>query len=115
MKIGNSAEKLAAPPVAAERTGAAEAGRAKAGGGAQGASPSSATGKAPEASAQVELSGTASKLLKGVSDEGSFDAAKVSRISEAITQGKFTVNAEAIADKLIANAQELVSRMSPTH
>jgi len=52
-------------------------------------------------------------MLESNSDEGSFDLAKVQRISQAIAQGKFTVNAENIADKLISNAQELVSRATP--
>jgi negative regulator of flagellin synthesis FlgM len=60
-----------------------------------------------EASAQVELSATA--LL---ASEGDFDAEKVSRIAQAISEGKFTVNAEVIADKLIANAGELLGRAS---
>ena len=115
MKIGNSADKVATPSVATERSAAAEAGRAKAGSSANGTAPSTTVSKKPEASAQVELSGAASTLLKGVPDEGSFDTAKVNRISDAISQGKYTVNADAIADKLIANAQELVDRMSPTH
>jgi len=41
-----------------------------------------------------------------------FDAEKVQRISEAIRDGKFTVNADAIADKLIANAQELLGAVA---
>jgi negative regulator of flagellin synthesis FlgM len=41
-----------------------------------------------------------------------FDSEKVNRIAQAIRDGKFTVNHEAIADKLIANAQELLSRSS---
>ena len=42
-----------------------------------------------------------------------FDAEKVERIAQAIRDGKFKVNAEAIADKLIANAQELLG--GPQH
>ncbi|MEJ6000004.1 flagellar biosynthesis anti-sigma factor FlgM [Paucibacter soli] len=108
MKIGNSPEMHAPAQVGTERSGAADAGRAQghAAGGAKKAGGS-------EASAHVALSSNASSLISGVSDEGSFDAAKVQRISQAIAEGKFSVNAEAIADKLIANAQEMVSRMSP--
>jgi negative regulator of flagellin synthesis FlgM len=62
-----------------------------------------------EASAQVALSPTAASMRAGAA-EGSFDAAKVERISQAIRDGKFQVNAEAIADKLIANAAELLGR-----
>lgn len=61
-----------------------------------------------EPSAKVELSDTVAKLAGG-QGEAVFDAAKVDRISAAIRDGRFTVNPEAIADKLIANAQELMS------
>lgn len=71
-----------------------------------------ATGAVPsEASAQVALSPAASLL---VGDNGAeFDAQKVARIAQAIRDGKFEVNAGAIADKLIANAQELLA--GPSH
>lgn len=103
MKIGNSPEMHASAHVGTERPAAANAGRTNANAGA----------KAPESSAQIELSSTASKLLSGVPDDGSFDAEKVARISQAIAEGSFKVNPEAIADKLLANAQEMVTRMSP--
>ena len=60
-----------------------------------------------EASAQVALSSAASSLGVSGADD-SFDAEKVQRIALAIREGRFEVNAEAIADKLIANAQELL-------
>jgi len=60
-----------------------------------------------EASAKVALSSAASSLAVGAADD-SFDAEKVARIAQAIRDGKFEVNPEAIADKLIANAQELL-------
>ncbi len=66
-------------------------------------------GAGGEASAQVALSPAASALA---ADDGSFDSAKVERIAQAIRDGKFEVNPEAIADKLIANAQELMGRKS---
>lgn len=110
MKIGNSPEHAAAP-AGADKPAAAQAGKAQAG--ATGAAGATGTAKKPEASAQIELSSTATKLMAGGSDEGSFDVEKVGRIAQAITDGKFTVNADAIADKLIANAQEVISRMSP--
>ncbi len=62
-----------------------------------------------EASAQVALSPAAS-LLSGHAADATFDAKKVERIAQAIRDGKFTVNPEAIADKLINNAQELLGR-----
>jgi negative regulator of flagellin synthesis FlgM len=59
-----------------------------------------------EASAKVELS---SGDLLTSSNEGVFDAEKVNRIANAIRDGKFEINPEAIADKLISNARELLS------
>lgn len=55
----------------------------------------------------VQLSSAAAGLLAaGATPE--FDAAKVDRIRQAIAEGRYTVDAEAIADKLIANAQEVL-------
>ena len=62
-----------------------------------------------EASATVQLSPAAAVLAK-LSADPAFDTAKVERIAQAIRDGKFEVNPEAIADKLIENAQELLSR-----
>lgn len=64
---------------------------------------------AVEASTQVALSKTATNLL--VSSDavsGDFDTAKVARIAQAIADGKFEINPHAIADKLLANAQEVL-------
>jgi negative regulator of flagellin synthesis FlgM len=100
MKIGHLENKPAVTPVAAERKGAAGATNA-----------TGTEGQATEASAQVELSAAAAALNV---DAGSaeFDSEKVNRITQAIREGKFTVNPEAIADKLISNAHELLSRTS---
>ena len=93
MKIGHLENKAAVQPVSAERP-AAKTG---------GAAPQH------EASAQVELSPAASLLSE---DSAEFDADKVARIATAIREGRFTVNAEVIADKLITNASELIGRSS---
>jgi negative regulator of flagellin synthesis FlgM len=58
---------------------------------------------------KVELSSTASTLLS-TGASGEFDADKVARVSQAIDSGSFKINPEAIADKLIANAQELLTQ-----
>jgi negative regulator of flagellin synthesis FlgM len=73
------------------------------------AAAAGAPAPAAEASAQVALSPAASQLLK-VADDPSFDAAKVERIAAAIRDGKYQINPEAIADKLIVNAEELLGR-----
>ncbi len=70
---------------------------------------STPTAGSTEASAKVQLSPAAAVLAK-LSADPAFDTAKVDRIAQAIRDGKFEVNAEAIADKLIENATELLSR-----
>ena len=67
-------------------------------------------GSAAEPSARVELSSQAALLDGGSAAD--FDAAKVERIAQSIRDGSFRVDPEAIADKLIANAQELLARPS---
>ena len=62
-----------------------------------------------EASAKVELSAAAS-LLAAEGNTADFDAEKVARIAQAIRDGKFEVNAGAIADKLIEGSRELMMR-----
>ena len=73
--------------------------------------PAVASAKSAEPSAKVELSPTATQLAAG-GMEGVFDTQKVQRISDAIRDGKFEVNPEAIADKLIVNAQELLGNVN---
>lgn len=64
-----------------------------------------------EPSAKVELSSAGALQATGA-DEAAFDSAKVDRIATAIREGRFQVDAGAIADKLITNAQELLGRSS---
>lgn len=99
MKIGNSVEPAAAS-VPTGRAAPADADK----------SIKPVSGPAA-ASTQVELSSTAA-ALRSVSPTATadFDNEKVNRISQSIADGSFTVNPEAIADKLIANAQELLSK-----
>jgi len=49
--------------------------------------------------------------LDGVAaGEAPFDTAKVERIRQAIKDGQFTVNPEAIAEKVISSAKELLGQ-----
>jgi negative regulator of flagellin synthesis FlgM len=92
MKIGSIENKAAVSPAVTERKSSAA---------------TAAGGTASEPSAKVELS--AGALLGAGSTDATFDTEKVKRISDAIRDGKFEINAEAIADKLIANAHELLT------
>lgn len=56
---------------------------------------------------KVAISSQAATLAAG---EGRFDEAKVASVSQAIQDGSYKVNAEAIADKLITHASELLGR-----
>jgi negative regulator of flagellin synthesis FlgM len=72
---------------------------------------SAAAGPAAQPSTTVSISSTAS-MISGMDNDGTFDAEKVARMAQAIRDGKFEVNADAIADKLIANTQELLRKYS---
>ncbi|MEO8297950.1 MAG: flagellar biosynthesis anti-sigma factor FlgM [Burkholderiales bacterium] len=99
MKIGNTAATAGIAPVGTAATGGRE-GTGKAGNAAASESESST----------VKLSSAASALFEG-SVDGSFDADKVSRIKQSISDGTYKIDAGAIADKLIANAQELLGKV----
>ncbi len=74
------------------------------------AGSTTAAGSSIEPSAQVAISSTASSLLQGVNESNAdFDTDKVDRVSRALADGSYRVNPEVIADKLIANAKELLS------
>jgi len=107
MKIGHPAEKPASQAVTTGAQPAADTTKTLAAGAGAAAKQ---TAKAADAGAKVELSSTAATLMSNdVSAE--FDAEKVSRISDAISKGQFKINPEAIADKLISNAQELLTKV----
>ena len=72
-----------------------------------GPGPSTKTPTVP--STEVALSPAAASLAD-VSTDPTFDSKKVDRIANAIREGKFSINAEAIADKLTINAEELLGR-----
>ncbi|MFO1330403.1 MAG: flagellar biosynthesis anti-sigma factor FlgM [Rubrivivax sp.] len=92
MKIGSVDNALPVTPAAADRKAAA---------------PSPGAASLGTGTDTVAISAEGSALAAG---DGSFDAAKVERLSKAIKDGTYQVNPEAIADKLIANAQELLAR-----
>jgi len=63
---------------------------------------------ATSAATEVHLSELAAQL-QSPGDAETFDSGRVSEIRQAITEGRFTINAEAIAERLIASASELVA------
>ena len=104
MKIGNITSTAATTAVTSDRKATTNTDK----------KPTSAPASDVDSSTQVELSPAAS-LLSAASADPAFDSEKVNRIAQAIKDGKFTVNHGAIADKLIANAQELLGRTTKTH
>jgi negative regulator of flagellin synthesis FlgM len=99
MKIGNPADKPTGPAtVGPARTQPGETAKAQ-----------EAAAKTTDPSAKVELSNTAASLLSG-GTSSEFDADKVARIAQAISDGKFEIDAGKIADRLIANANEVLGK-----
>ncbi len=70
-----------------------------------------ALSSAKSAGVAVTVSTQAQSLGKAVAQEGAdVDSAKVESVRSAIEQGTYSVNPEAIAEKLLGNAQELLNR-----
>jgi len=109
MKIGHPAENPTPPPVSNGATANTESAKAAV---APAASPAStkAIPATADASAKIRLSNTATSLMSS-SNGAFFDADKVARISSAIDSGTFKINPEAIADKLISNAKEVLTKI----
>ena len=75
--------------------------------------PKSAPQKSPGMGGQdnVTISSTSSQIQaidSGLAEASGFDTAKVEAIKQAISEGRFSIHPELIADKLIASAKELV-------
>ena len=77
-------------------------------------STSNAVSQAPADVTSATLSSSANALKDAASalTGPAFDQAKVDSITQAIREGKFQINPEAIADKLISSAQDIVNRRS---
>lgn len=71
-----------------------------------------ATSASTAATSSVTVSSAAQTLGAGVRSTADFDAHKVKAVRSAIEKGTFKVNAEAVADKLLANAAEFLSHSS---
>ncbi len=103
MKVGQPADlpKVSAPPAAA--SGAAAPAKKEAA--ATAASTASSSGVA------VTVSTTVRNLEQANRGEAAdIDLEKVEAVRAAIEDGTYVVNPEAIADKLLSNAQEMLNR-----
>lgn len=111
MKIGQPSDNLI--PVHSSSTAAAQK-AAQAPAAAAGAS-SSATAAANQGTRSAGVAVTVSTLARGLEKSGRAEAAeidtqKVATVKAAIQDGSYVVNPEAIADKLLFNAQEMLNR-----
>jgi negative regulator of flagellin synthesis FlgM len=80
---------------------------------ARGAKPAPQAGSSSKAQDNVTLSSTSTQiqaLAASINGASGFDTAKVNAIKQAISEGKFTINPAAIADKLIASTRELLAQ-----
>ena len=73
------------------------------------------SGTAPQTggeSGRVQLSQQSNRLneLEAQFPQSSFDAAKVAEIRSAIAEGRYNINAGAVADKLLESAAQLARR-----
>lgn len=72
--------------------------------------------KAPEPGVSVELSGLSAQLKSleaGLSGGEVVDAARVAEIKAAISEGRFKVNPDAVADRLLQTVQDLIRAYKP--
>ncbi len=106
---------LSAPTAATKAGTAAPASRS-----AEAKAPAAATPPSTTASTAVTVSSLARSLEPGAAlaaagvgaAQPDFNARKVAEVRAAIAQGTYKVNAGAIADKLLSNAQQLLRRNS---
>ena len=107
MKIGQHSDNSV--PVNSTATNAP----AKGGQSASLAAPTAATAQTASAGVAVTVSPMARTLeASNRSEAADIDMDKVRAVRAAIDQGTYKVNAEAIADKLISSAQEILKRIA---
>ncbi len=98
MKIEGSPKGIGAPPAADSRSRAAPTNSAPTGG-----------------AAKVELSNLSATLSRAdaaIASTPVVDRARVDEIRQAISEGRFQVNAERIADGLIDSARQMIDAQS---
>lgn len=104
MKIGQKPE---VPSAAAQAVGSAKQQARAAAPAADAIGKSTATAKA--AGAPVTFSSTVRRFESASRNAGDFDVERVNAMRSAIANGTFKFNAEAVADKILSNAYEVLS------
>jgi len=77
--------------------------------------PARTDGSGPAPDSNVRISDLSSRLTEMQATLGAseaFDTQRVAAIKQAITDGRFKVNPEAVADKLLANVREMLEGKS---
>ncbi|MGL4807162.1 MAG: flagellar biosynthesis anti-sigma factor FlgM [Giesbergeria sp.] len=109
MKIGQTPELPGGLSPGAAAKSQAKAAPAP-GPGTAAASPASTAAAVASAGVPVTLSKAAQELDPASRVPGDFDAGKVKAVRNAIDNGTFKVDAEVVADKMLANSQEFLVR-----
>ncbi|MBL8384901.1 MAG: flagellar biosynthesis anti-sigma factor FlgM [Burkholderiales bacterium] len=71
--------------------------------------PAASGVRPPESEASIRLSGASAALAPGAASS-EFDVHRVAEIKQAIRDGRFEVDSGVVADKLIANVNDLFGR-----
>ena len=100
MKIENSIKAIPGVPVSENATHSQKSG--------QRAGEIAASNNAGAPSGTVHLSKEAQNIEKNLANDEVFDAARVAEIKRAISEGRFVVNADKVADRLLETVRELI-------
>lgn len=98
MKIGNNPDRIELSQTTSSKTGSAKT---------AGKADSAVASAKADSSTKISLSDLSSLETKVAGDSG-FDAGRVEQIKDAIRSGDFKVNADVVADKLIASVREML-------
>jgi negative regulator of flagellin synthesis FlgM len=108
MKIGNTSADMSELAANAAKTAASASSAA-----AVATKAAASARPEPAVARQAGVSVTVSSLARSLETSGangSFDADKVAAMKSAIASGTFKVDPEAIADKLLSNAQQVLRK-----
>jgi negative regulator of flagellin synthesis FlgM len=100
VKIENSIKAIPGVPVSENATHSQKSG--------QRAGEIATADNASAPSGTVHLSKEAQNIEKNLANDEVFDAARVAEIKRAISEGRFVVNADKVADRLLETVRELI-------